>query len=254
MDRKSFEEIIRTNGATANRRRFGSMLAALGLGTVTGLSLLGRDEAAAKKKKRGKARIKKQSTKAVVCHDGKTTKISKKTLHAHLAHGDTLGVCPPAPSTKIDAVCPGPVNDAFGIIDVSARLAQTFSAIASGPLVKAELRLIKAPASAGNYVLRLSPLDGAGVPTNIVLAEATVADASVPDGQSTVTFSFASPAAVAVGTSYALVVTRPGSDKLAWAGQTGNSCAGTAYMSPSPAGAFVAVGNIDLNFTTYVTS
>jgi hypothetical protein len=159
-----------------------------------------------------------------------------------------------APYTKTDAVCPGPSNDAFGIVDLNARLAQTFTAIASGPLVSAELRLTEPAGSTGDYVLRLSPIDAAGIPTNTVLAETQVADGNVPNGQSTVTFDFANPASVEAGVSYALVVTRPGSNQLVWVGQTGNACTGTAFMSPSQDAAFIAVGNIDFTFTTYVTS
>src|SRR5215211_8706147 len=98
---------------------------------------------------------------------------------------------PATPVTKADATCVGPATDGISIADVNARLAQTFTAIASGPLVKAEVRVIEPPGTLGDYILRLSPVDGAGVPTNIVLAETPLLDVNVPNGQSTATFTFA---------------------------------------------------------------
>ena len=155
---------------------------------------------------------------------------------------------------KVDAVCSGPSNDAFGFGGVNWRMAQTFTAIESGPLVRAELLLSEPAGSLGDYVLRLAPVDGAGVPTNGILAETSLADINVPNGQSTVRFSFAAPASVVAGTSYALVLARPGSDKLVWLGQTGNNCTGTAYFSDVLNRPFVVLGNIDFIFRTFITS
>jgi hypothetical protein len=155
---------------------------------------------------------------------------------------------------RADAVCPGPTDDAFGIIDEGSRLAATFTAKRSGKLVRAELLLSEPAGSLGDYILRISPVDGAGNPTNIVLAESALLDIEVPTGQSTVSFSFGSPASVQAGTDYALVVTRPGSDKLVWNGQNGNPCTGTSFISPSQNAAFIAVGAIDFAFKTFVKS
>jgi hypothetical protein len=155
---------------------------------------------------------------------------------------------------KADAICTGPANDAFAITALNGRLSQTFTALKSGKLVKAQLLLSEPAGSLGSYVLRLAPVDGAGVPTNGVLAEAAVSDANVPTGQSTVSFTFATPASIVAGTTYALVVTRPGSDKLVWLGQTGNNCTGTAYFSDSQIAQFVVLGNLDFNFQTFVSS
>jgi len=163
-------------------------------------------------------------------------------------------VTPATPVTKADAVCPEPTNDAYAIGGVDWRLAQTFTALTSGALVKADLLLSEPMGSLGDYVLRIAPADGAGVPTNIILAETAVLDISVPTGKSTVSFSFASPASVVAGNSYALVLTRPGSDKLVWLGHIGNSCSGTTYFSDSQNGPFVPVGNLDLIFQTFVSS
>lgn len=156
--------------------------------------------------------------------------------------------------TRADATCPGPSDDALAIAAVNGRLAQTFTAIASGPLLRAELRITEPALTLGDYLLRLSSVDGAGVPTNIVLAETPALDVDVPNGQSTVSFAFASPFSIKAGTKYALVLTRPGSDQLVWAGHGSNSCTGTSFISDSQGGPFVAAGNIDLIFTTFVKS
>jgi hypothetical protein len=180
---------------------------------------------------------------------------AKKKGKKHKKHNKPSPTPTPAmPQTAADAVCPGPSDDAAATPAVDARLAQTFLALASGPLVRAELRLSKPIGSLGDYILRISPTDGAGVPTNIVLAESLVPDVAVPTGVSTVEFTFASPASGVAGTRYALVVTRPGSDKLIWLGHMGNSCEGTTYFSPSINGAFVPLGNIDLIFANFVSN
>jgi hypothetical protein len=49
VDRNTFDELTRTIASVSTRRRFGGMLAALGLGAVASLRLPGADEAEAKK-------------------------------------------------------------------------------------------------------------------------------------------------------------------------------------------------------------
>jgi hypothetical protein len=177
----------------------------------------------------------------------------KKKKHKKKKHKKQPAT-PQTPVTKADAVCPAPTNDAYAIGGVDWRLVQTFTALASGSLVKAELLLSEPAGSLGDYVLRIAPTDGAGIPTNIILAETAVLDIDVPNGKSTVSFTFAAPASVVAGNSYALVLTRPGSDKLVWLGHIGDSCLGTTYFSESQFGPFFPVGNIDLIFQTFVSS
>ena len=191
---------------------------------------------------------------AVEAKKAKKQKHKKKKHKKQPATPQTTPQTPATPVTKADAVCPGPTNDAYAIGGVDWRLAQTFTALTSGSLVKAELLLSEPAGSLGDYVLRIAPADGAGIPTNIILAETTVLDINVPNGKSTVSFTFANPASVVAGNSYALVLTRPGSDKLVWLGHIGDSCTGTTYLSESQFGEFVAVGNIDLIFQTFVNS
>src|SRR5215207_3651021 len=81
---------------------------------------------------------------------------------------------PQVPTTPVtravrpDATCPGTVNTGFFSDNPNARLAETFTPIASGPLVHAQLDVDKLPGTLGDYLLGLSPVDGAGFPTNIV--------------------------------------------------------------------------------------
>jgi hypothetical protein len=193
------------------------------------------------------------ATRLPIAVEAKKAKKKKHKKKKHKKQSATPQT-PATPVTKADAVCPGPTNDAYAIGGVDWRLAQTFTALTSGSLVKAELLLSEPAGSLGDYVLRIAPADGAGIPTNIILAETAVLDIDVPNGKSTVSFTFANPASVVAGNSYALVLTRAGSDKLVWLGHIGNSCTGTTYFSESQFGQFVAVGNIDLIFETFVNS
>jgi hypothetical protein len=162
---------------------------------------------------------------------------------------------PPAPPTdrliRADATCPGPVFTVVVSIGDS-RLAQTFTAIATGPLVLAELGIAKEPGTTGDYILRLSPLDRPGVPAGEVLAETVVADRNVPEGSSTVSFLFANPAIVAAGTEYALVLTRPGSNDIRWE-VTDISCGGQIFFSFDQTQAFFPTfEGFDFVFTTFL--
>jgi hypothetical protein len=85
MDHIRFDHISRVIGGTSTRRRFSGTLAALGLGSLVSLSVLGADKTEAKK---GKGK------KVTVCHNGQTTKVRKRSLKKHLRHGDTRGECP----------------------------------------------------------------------------------------------------------------------------------------------------------------
>jgi hypothetical protein len=221
------ESLVRSLTESSSRRGLlrGASVTALALAAMR-LPL----DAEAKNKKKGKKKKKKKKTQPVT------------------------PAPPPSPVTRADALCPGAANDAVTILDVNARIAQTFTAIASGPLVRAEVRVIKPPATLGDFILRLAPVDGSGVPTNIVLAETPLLDINVPNGPSTVSFTFANPASVVAGTTYALVLTRSGSDQLAWGGKMGDGCTGTAFLSPSQSAPFAAVGGLDLIFATFVTS
>ena len=103
MDHTRFEDITRAIGGTSTRRRFSGTLAALGLGSIASLRLLGADEADARKggKKKGKGK------KVTICHNGQTIQVRKRALKKHLGHGDTKGACPVAQCVPD---CTGPLG------------------------------------------------------------------------------------------------------------------------------------------------
>jgi hypothetical protein len=107
MDHNRFDNLTRAVSGTSTRRRFSGTLAALGLGSIASLSLLGADEADAKK--RGKKNGKKKVT---VCHDGQTIQVSKRKLKKHLGHGDTKGECPIVQPQCVPD-CEGPLGTKF---------------------------------------------------------------------------------------------------------------------------------------------
>jgi len=232
MDIQRCDELLGFLSASPSRR---SLFAGLTGGILMALPLaLGTEEVAAKKKgKKGKK--------------GKKRKQQTPTPQTPAT--------PATPVTKVDATCSGPNHEGFGEFNGDYRFAQTFTALASGPLVRAELPIYKVAGSGGAYILRLSPVDGAGVPTNTVLAWASIPNLSVPgDEDTTVTFTFADPASVVAGAQYALVLTRPGSNQLLWVGHVGGTCSGSVFFSPSQTAAFTADAGLDLIFTTFVTS
>jgi hypothetical protein len=176
----------------------------------------------------------------------------KRKRHSRRKRRKNQNTAPPAPVIRPDATCIVE-PDGSASAEGSGRLAQTFTAIGSGSLVRADLRLEKLASEDGDYALRLSPLDASGVPTNTVLAETFVVNAAVPVGASTVTFTFATPFAVVAGTQYALVLTVPAGDRFTWIGNNEDPCAGQGFISTSATDVFLDV-SADFNFTTFVSS
>jgi hypothetical protein len=159
----------------------------------------------------------------------------------------------PSPVTRLDAVCAGPIADAFGY-GGNTRRAQTFTALSSGLLVMVQLVLKQSDGPDLDYDLRLSPVDSAGFPTNEILAQSAVANASVPVGISLVTFTFSRPFAVVSGTEYALALTRPGGGNVNWQFHVGDTCSGQMFVSANQTAPFGALDNHEFVFTTFVSS
>lgn len=152
---------------------------------------------------------------------------------------------------RADARCVGNSDIDFGVIE-NGREAQTFTALSSGALVKAELTIAKDENALDDWILRVSPVDSAGFPTSNILAETFVPDTSVPLGASAaVTFEFAKPATVTVGVTYALVLTR--GEFFRWAGRDGNPCEGQGFASSNQVAPFDRI-SVDHVFTTFVAS
>jgi hypothetical protein len=158
---------------------------------------------------------------------------------------------PPAPVVRADARCIGNSDIDFGVIE-NGRQAQTFTALSSGALVRAELTIAKDEDALDEWFLRLSPVDSTGVPTSDVLAETSVPDTSVAIGTSApVAFDFANPFPVVAGTTYALVLTR--GEFFRWAARDGNPCQGAGFASSDQTAPFNDVHN-DFVFRTFVAS
>jgi hypothetical protein len=160
---------------------------------------------------------------------------------------------PPVPVTRADAACNASIDIAIGDPSGLARFAQTFAPNVSGALVRAELNVLKRAGESGDYVLRLCPVDGSGVPLDEVLAETSVSDSSVPEGINRARFTFAKPISVVGGTTYVLVLSRPGGN-LEWAAHSGDvDCAGQGFTSQDQAAPFQGVGQ-DFIYSTFVSS
>lgn len=155
--------------------------------------------------------------------------------------------------TRLDAVCAGPVETQTGV-NGNARRAQTFSALKSGALVMAQLVFDQKAGTDADYILQISPVDGFGIPTNEILAVTSLANATAPVGQSLVTFTFARPAAVVAGATYALVLSRPGGGNVFWQFSDGDVCPGQVFASKDQTAIFLGGSNLDFIFTTFVSS
>jgi hypothetical protein len=155
---------------------------------------------------------------------------------------------------RVDAICPGPTdNTGFGLNE-GALFAQTFTTLSTGRLVLAEVLIEPLATGSADLTLQLRDVDASGVPTNNVLAEASLDVSNVPAGVSTVFFAFADPPSVAATREYALVLSQVGPRSVSWKGHFGDACAGRAFRSePSSEPFEVPVDELDLIFTTIVS-
>jgi hypothetical protein len=159
--------------------------------------------------------------------------------------------------TRVDAICPAGPDDNGGLssLDGNNRFAQAFTALTSGPLIRAELLIFQVSGEFGDFILQIGTVDAFGVPTNDVLASTSVAGTGVPAGESTIAFSFANPAIVSAGEQYALILTRPGSDGLHWQGHFGDTCGGRSFFSNDQTAPFEPNDvDDDFIFATFVQS
>jgi hypothetical protein len=128
--------------------------------------------------------------------------------------------------------CSGPREDEVVRIsgpDDQQRIAQSFTAAQSGSLYQIQFEITKRAGTTGDFVVELLAVAGR-VPTNTVLAAVTIPDASVPNGDSTLTATFSGPPLVA-GTEYATALRRLGGDEYEIGLRHGNDCAGAAFVT-----------------------
>lgn len=155
----------------------------------------------------------------------------------------------PAPAQDLlDANCPGPPNTSVDP-DPGDRDVQTFTAQRTGSLVRGETEISK-PGGAADWVMQIVTTDGSGTPTNNVLASTTIANASVPDGDSRIVGLFASPASVVAGQQLGLLITRPG-ESYTLRDQSDAPCPGQEFFSVS-GGPFMAEPIFDFVFAVFV--
>jgi hypothetical protein len=108
----------------------------------------------------------------------------------------------------------------------------------------------KAPGSTGDYVMQVHTTDGAGIPTDTVLASTTIPNAPIPSGVSTIAGSFDAPAAVVAGEVYALVLTR--SSAFHNVERSGNACPGQEFRSGASGPWTPDDSSFDLLFSVFV--
>jgi len=136
-------------------------------------------------------------------------------------------------------------------------VAQTFTAGASGPLDAVDLHLGQPETMSAVITVEIRPVDGAGAPTNEVLATSTIPASSVPNPAAFVRATFAAPTDVVAGTQYALVAYTAGRYTFSASAEGVDSyAAGAAFLShETPPVSWVRVEPaVDLAFRTFVTS
>jgi hypothetical protein len=276
MQATMFDGISRDLGQSATRRSVFRLLGGAAA-MSTGLVLVAQDETQAKN--RGKhhgqgreqvsAQGKGKGKKVTICYQNQTRLVKKSKLGTY--PGATRGACPDGSGSgsggsgsggtgstgvvRADAACPGPGGITLGTAFANARFAQTFTARASGQLVSAQVSITKVANTSGDYVATINTVDANGVPTNTVLATASIPNSEMPAGELQASFAFPTPAAVVAGTQYALVVSRTGPEKLTLRGDGGNRCIGGAFDSPNQTDPLRSSGAaIDFDFTTFVRS
>jgi hypothetical protein len=148
----------------------------------------------------------------------------------------------------LDANCPGP-PDASTDPEPTERDVQTFTAQRTGSLVRGELEISKTDGAA-DWVMQIVTTDGSGTPTNNVLASTTIANASVPEGESTIAGLFASPASVVAGQQLGLLISRPG-ESYTLRDRFESPCPGQEFFSIS-GGPFMSDANFDFVFAVFV--
>jgi hypothetical protein len=158
----------------------------------------------------------------------------------------------PDPQVRADATCPGPQMNGSLLPDGRV-IAQSFTAVQSGLLVRADLEIqnIDNAPVPGTLFLRLAPLVDA-FPGAGVLASAQVPASSVAQGIHVVSFAFAAPAPVQAGTSYALILSHDRSGGIAWSNRSGAACDGRSFVAFGGGAPFEPRENLDHLFTTFV--
>lgn len=222
MDSRTFVAFRRSLAAAASRR--GLLAGLAGVLLATGIVNSDEDAEAKKRKRRNKRKNR-----------------NKKTNEK--------------PKTRLDANCSGAGEEEAAHTAGEVRVAQTFTAIRSGELVKATIPVTSELDTETNFVLQVSPLDSEGVPTDEVLAEATDRIGRASVAVDVLEFNFADPSSLEAGVDYALVLSRPTGFEFIWRADLDNLCGGRVFVSRNPEEPFQEFsGVVDLLFETFVRS
>jgi hypothetical protein len=114
-----------------------------------------------------------------------------------------------------DVICLGPSSTTFTVGDQSAvTLAQTFTAGNTGRLTTAEMQIVDG-VGVGDLVVEIRAVDASGVPTDVVLASASIAASEIANGKGDEA-SFDPGAEVVAGQQYALVLSTSEETSYLW--------------------------------------
>jgi hypothetical protein len=156
--------------------------------------------------------------------------------------------------TAVNDEQPIPGNPSFP----AYRVAQTFTAGVTGTLDQVDM-LLRRQFNPGDLNVEIRSV-ASGVPTNTVLATATVSESSVPSGGPSVWVSvpFNAPAPSTAGTQYAIIVYAPsgfcGGDCWMWSGAVADPYAGGAALFAVDGVNWVGnEAQLDFAFKTYVS-
>jgi hypothetical protein len=134
-----------------------------------------------------------------------------------------LALLPAGASAALpDASCPGPTTS----MTAHGKLAQTFTAQRTGGIVSGQMFVSKTSPE-GDFLMEIFRADANG-PTGGAIGSTVVPDSSVPNGMSTaVNGTFAVPAPVTAGGSYAIALGRTGG--VIFRDRSGNPCPGNEF-------------------------
>lgn len=152
-----------------------------------------------------------------------------------------------------DARCPGPPEvAAFGSTS-NRQFGQTFTARASGKLVRAQVMVNAHETEDANWLVQIVDVGLQGQPTETVLATATIANPSLPAGPVTLTANFSPPATVTINREYALVIGWSGEENFSFPCHDTNPCGGRLYSKEMDLpGEYTPTTPRDLIYTTFV--
>jgi len=220
MEAQEFDILTRVHATGATRR---GVVAGLGRGMVAALSL---------------ALI---GSTGVADADAKGKKQKKHKKHTKPQAATGPGYC---------------ALDGPALWVTTGRVAQTFLPPKGGQLTKAAIFLQSNPADF-TLTFDIRPVDGAGVPTNTVLASHTVTNiptTAFAGPPRLVTANFVTPATLTLGQQYALSVTGPGTDQYWVHIRDNDACHDGQMFHDLPAnGSFVALGGGAADLTYFVT-